>query len=86
MRVPAIRLTEAHTAAGAEAGTYMYEFAWASPGMGAVHAAWVAFATTGDPGWPRYEPGRTATMRFDTTSRVVEDPRKWERALWEALR
>ncbi|MEU9099546.1 hypothetical protein [Streptomyces sp. NPDC048361] len=21
-----------------------------------VHAAWVAFATTGDPGWARYDP------------------------------
>lgn len=52
----------------------------------AMHAAWVAFATTGDPGWPRYEPVRRATMRFDTASRVVEDPRKWERALWEGLR
>lgn len=51
-----------------------------------MHAACVAFATSGDPGWPRYEPGRRATMRFDTTSRVVEDPRTWERALWEGLR
>lgn len=51
-----------------------------------MHAAWVAFATTGDHGWPRYEPGRRATMRFDTTSRVVEDPRALERALWEGLR
>ena len=70
----------------------MYEFAWPSPGLGAVHAleipfvfdtattdaplfgpllgddppqelartmhaAWVAFAGTGDPGWPRYDLG-----------------------------
>ncbi|WP_160664296.1 carboxylesterase family protein [Pseudarthrobacter sp. ATCC 49987] len=34
MRVPAIRLAEAPTAAGAAAGTYMYEFAW-------PHRAWV---------------------------------------------
>ncbi|MDI3211453.1 carboxylesterase family protein [Arthrobacter sp. AL12] len=119
MRIPAIRLADAH--ASAAAGTYMYEFHWASPGPGAVHAleipfvldtatpdaplfgpmlgedppqglaqtmhaAWVAFARTGDPGWPRYEPGRRATMRFDTVSRVAEDPRAWERALWTGTR
>ena len=99
----------------------MYEFAWASPGLGAVHAlevpfvfdtavtdaplfgpllgseppqqlarkmhaAWLAFAATGDPGWPKYDPGRRATMRFDADSRVVEDPRQWERNLWKTLR
>ncbi|GAA5115993.1 hypothetical protein GCM10023320_15590 [Pseudonocardia adelaidensis] len=25
---------------------------------GRVHGAWVAFATTGDPGWPAYDPHR----------------------------
>jgi para-nitrobenzyl esterase len=47
-----------------------------------MHGAWVAFATTGDPGWPRYERGPRATMIFDTVSRVVDDPRSWERSLW----
>jgi para-nitrobenzyl esterase len=51
-----------------------------------MHAAWVAFATRGDPGWPKYELSRRATMRFDTTSAVVDDPRSAERALWEGLR
>ena len=91
MRIPAIRLADAHAGArGSAGGTYMYEFAWASPGLGAVHAlevpfvfdtvdpdaplfgpllgpdppqelaramhaAWVSFATNGDPGWPRYD-------------------------------
>lgn len=36
MRIPAIRLADAP--ASAAAGTYMYEFHWASPGLGAVHA------------------------------------------------
>ena len=45
-----------------------------------MHAAWVAFAATGDPGWPKYDLERRATMRFDADSRVVEDPRSWERA------
>ena len=88
-RIPAIRLAEAH--ASAPSGTYMYEFAWPAPGLGACHAleigfvfdtldlgpsqmlgpllagapqaladamhgAWIAFATTGDPGWPTVRP------------------------------
>ena len=52
----------------------------------AMHAAWVAFATHGEPGWPRYDLGRRATIRFNTTSQVVDDPRSWERALWENAR
>ncbi|HEX8034518.1 MAG TPA: carboxylesterase family protein, partial [Ktedonobacterales bacterium] len=51
-----------------------------------MHAAWVAFAKTGDSGWPRYERSRRATMRFDSTSEVVDDPRSPVRALWEGLR
>ena len=41
VRVPALRLADAH--AGAASGTYMYEFAWAAPGLGAVHALEVPF-------------------------------------------
>jgi carboxylesterase type B len=52
----------------------------------AMHDAWVAFATSGDPGWPRYDLDRRATMRFDTTSQVVDDPLAQERTLWEGLR
>jgi carboxylesterase type B len=101
--------------------TAAYEFAWAAPGLGAVHvlevpfvfdslgkdarlfgpllgdtapqelanimhAAWISCARNGDPGWPRYELTRRATMRFDVPSRVVDDPRSWERALWEGRR
>ena len=51
-----------------------------------MHAAWVAFASRGDPGWPKYDLKRRAIMRFDTTSAVVDDPRSAERALWEGLR
>jgi carboxylesterase type B len=95
VRIPAIRLADAH--ANATSGTYMYEFAWPSPQfngrLGAVHAleipfvfdtlnndlpllgpllgpnppqqladtmhaAWVSFATNGDPGWPKYDLSR----------------------------
>lgn len=52
----------------------------------AMHAAWVAFAASGDPGWPRYDLRRRATMRFDAASAVVDDPHSTERALWEGLR
>ena len=51
-----------------------------------MHAAWVAFATGGDPGWPKYELSRRATMHFDTTSEVVDDPLSVERTLWEGQR
>ena len=39
-----------------------------------MHAAWIAFARTGDPGWPAYDLERRATQEFDTTSEVVDDP------------
>ena len=52
----------------------------------AMHAAWVTFATNGDCGWPKYDLGRRATMRFDTTSEVVDDPRSVERELWAGVR
>jgi carboxylesterase type B len=52
----------------------------------AMHKAWVAFAKTGDPGWPKYEPRRRATMRFNTTSQVVDNPRTWEREFWRGVR
>ena len=51
-----------------------------------MHAAWVAFATTGDPGWPAYEPGRRSTMVFDEVSAVVSDPVRAERLAWEGKR
>jgi para-nitrobenzyl esterase len=51
-----------------------------------MHAAWVAFAASGDCGWPKYDLSRRATMRFDTILEVVDDPRSPERALWEGLR
>jgi carboxylesterase type B len=47
-----------------------------------MHAAWVAFATRGECPWPAYDPARRATMRFDTKSTVVDDPRAAERSLW----
>ncbi len=47
-------------------------------------AAFAALARTGTPGagWPRHTLPRRATMVFDRVSRVVDDPRGWERALF----
>jgi len=120
VRIPAIRLAEAH--APGPAATHMYEFAWSSPNLNGrlgachglevpfvfdtlgngtepmlgadppqqladtMHAAWTSFARNGDPGWPKYELRRRCTMRFDTISEVVEDPRSAERELWEGVR
>jgi len=47
-----------------------------------MHAAWVAFASTGNCGWPKYDPDHKASMRFDTKSEVVADPWLSVRALW----
>jgi para-nitrobenzyl esterase len=52
----------------------------------AMHAAWVAFARTGDPGWARYEPERRTTMRFGLQCAAVDDPRREEREVWEGIR
>jgi para-nitrobenzyl esterase len=52
----------------------------------AMHGAWVQFATKGDPGWPRYDLDRRATMRFDLTPSVMDDPYAEERAVWAGLR
>jgi para-nitrobenzyl esterase len=55
----------------------------------AMHRAWVAFAATGDPGWPPYLPGR-AVARFgagsDPAVEVVDDPRGDLRELWDGIR
>jgi para-nitrobenzyl esterase len=51
-----------------------------------MHAAWVSFATQGDPGWPKYNLEHRAVMRFDTISKVVYDPLSQERALWAGVR
>jgi para-nitrobenzyl esterase len=51
--------------------------------------AWINFARTGDPSqpglaWPAYDPGRRATMIFDTASAVVDDPDSAARQAWGA--
>ena len=56
-----------------------------------MSAAWAAFARTGNPShdeipaWPAYTLERRATMFLDAECRVVDDPWREERLLWEAL-
>ena len=52
----------------------------------AMHGAWTRFIRDGDPGFAPYTAARRATMVFDDTSEVVEDPDGEERVAWEGLR
>lgn len=53
----------------------------------AMHGAWVAFATTGDPGWAAYDaPGRTTMVFGEEQPAPEQDPRAAERALWSTVR
>ena len=53
--------------------------------------AWAAFARSGDPShdglpsWPAFDAERRATMRFDVSCRVDDDPRRAERVAWEGM-
>ena len=51
----------------------------------AMHAAWIEFARTGDPGWAAYDTGRRATRRFDTTVETLDDPMGDQRELWTGV-
>jgi para-nitrobenzyl esterase len=44
--------------------------------------AFIRFAKTGNPGWSHYGLKDRQTMVFNTQSRVVSDPRQWERELF----
>lgn len=38
-----------------------------------MHAAWVSFATTGDPGWPEYREPRRTVHHFGASPAVIHD-------------
>ncbi|MES2339719.1 MAG: carboxylesterase family protein [Pseudomonadota bacterium] len=65
-------------AAGSQTGTG----ADARAASAAMQEAFVAFAKTGIAPWPRYDLKTRATMIFDSTSRVENDPRRWQRELF----
>jgi para-nitrobenzyl esterase len=47
-----------------------------------VRAAWTAFAATGDPGWPTYDPHERHTWTIDTEPAVRPYPEETSRRLW----
>lgn len=47
-----------------------------------VRTAWTAFAATGDPGWPAYEPGDEHTWIIDTEPATSAYPERTSRDLW----
>jgi para-nitrobenzyl esterase len=51
----------------------------------AMHATWIAFARGADLDWPRYDTERRATMRFDATREVLDDPQGADREAWSGL-
>ena len=57
-----------------------------------MHGAWTSFIHTGNPNcgtlpdWPPYDSKRRATMVFDDTSAVTDDPGGAERRLWDGRR
>jgi para-nitrobenzyl esterase len=51
-----------------------------------MHAAWVDFASTGNPGWDRFDTTTRRTMAFNTVSSMGADPRAQRRAAWDGVR
>lgn len=51
-----------------------------------MHAAWVAFARDGDPGWGRYSTDRREVRVFGESSGVVVDPDAATRRTWAGIR
>jgi para-nitrobenzyl esterase len=47
-----------------------------------VRAAWIAFAATGDPGWPAYDPRARKTWIIDAEPDVTRYPEEVSRRLW----
>ena len=84
---------------GTDVGLVFHSYRGAIGGGGAVAqaladrmaASWVAFAKSGDPNnpsiphWPAYDVQTRATMVFDRTIAVENDPRREFRLLWEEL-
>ena len=47
-----------------------------------IGAAWRAFATKGDPGWPAYEPAQELTRVIDIESRTARYPEQASQRIW----
>jgi para-nitrobenzyl esterase len=48
-----------------------------------IRRAWTAFATHGDPGWPRYDADHRLAQLFATPSTVTVYPEDTSRLLWQ---
>ena len=51
-----------------------------------MHAAWVRFVTTGDPGWPAYDLATRPVQVFGELTAVAPDPRSAQRKVWDGVR
>jgi para-nitrobenzyl esterase len=51
-----------------------------------MRSQWAAFAASGDPGWPRYAPGRRLTRIFDDPPDVVPYPEQASLHIWDQHR
>ena len=66
-------------------GSFSGTGAGAQAASKAVQDAFVTFARTGTASWPEYRLDRRTTMVFDSDSRAVDDPRRWERELFARI-
>ncbi|PVE09918.1 carboxylesterase family protein [Streptomyces scopuliridis] len=48
-----------------------------------LRTAWTAFATTGEPGWPRYDARQRLVQVFDSPSEVAVYPEEVSRRIWQ---
>ncbi|HEY4457168.1 MAG TPA: hypothetical protein VGN81_22855 [Pseudonocardiaceae bacterium] len=48
-----------------------------------MRAAWTAFATSGDPGWPAYDADQRLTQLFDAQPTVTTYPEETSRRIWQ---
>lgn len=68
------------------AGLFFGSGAKADALSAAMMDAWIAFARGGDPGWPRYDTAKRATMIFgDGDPHVVNAPDDVRRAAWDTI-
>jgi para-nitrobenzyl esterase len=51
-----------------------------------MHQAWIAFATSGNPGWAPYDVQHRLVMRIDTDWSLIANPRADLRLAWETRR
>ncbi|MFI9646619.1 carboxylesterase/lipase family protein [Streptomyces sp. NPDC052040] len=72
---------------GADLGLLLFEGSAPSEEAEALssrfRAAWTAFARTGDPGWPAYDPGERLVQILDAEPVVAPYPEEASRRLWE---